>query len=87
MQSTICNYVSNHHDVTNDENRNNFKTGHSVTSKRRLKVLKSRIPKPEEEFKYFGRILRKKYRKKKISENYDHPSEYTKIFGITAKKF
>ena len=33
--------------------------------KRQLKVLKSRLPNPEEEIKHVSRILRKKFRKKK----------------------
>ena len=51
-------------------------------SKNELKrqVLKSRISNPEEEIKYVSRILRKKFRKKKVSENYDHQSGYYKNF-------
>ena len=37
--------------------------------KKQLKVLKFWIPKSEEEIKYVSRILRKKFRKKKVSEN------------------
>ena len=48
--------------------------------KTQLKVLKSRIPNPEEEIKHISRILRKKFRKKKVSENYDHQSNYYKNF-------
>ena len=35
-------------------------------------ILKSRIPRPEEEIKYVSRILRKKFKRKKVSENCDH---------------
>ena len=84
MQSTIYNYFSDHQGVINDENRNNFKTDYNVISKnelqRKLKVLKSRIPKPEEEIKCFSRILRKKFSKKRSGS-------ITKLLGNTAKKF
>ena len=55
MQSTTYNYFSVHHLVINDENKNNFEIDYSIITKnelkRQLKVLKSRIPKPEEEIK------------------------------------
>ena len=55
MPSTTYNYFSVHHLVINDENKNNFEIDYSIITKnelkRQLKVLKSRIPKPEEEIK------------------------------------
>ena len=66
MQSTICNYVSNHHGVTNDENRNNFKTGHSVTSKKKIKGFKIQ----NSETRGGDQILRSHF-KKKVQEKKD----------------
>ena len=54
--------------------------------KRQLQVLKSRILKPEEEIKHVSRILRKMFRKKKVSENYDHQSDYCKNFWKYCEK-
>ena len=90
MQSSIYNYFFEHHGVINDENKNNFETDYSVMSKNelngQLKVLKSRIPKPEEEIKQVSCILRKKFREKKVSENYDHQSDYCKSFWKYCEK-
>ena len=56
--------------------------------KRQLKVLKSRLPNPEEEIKHVSHILRKKFRKKKRSVKITITNQtITKIFGNTTKKF
>ena len=74
MKSTLCNYFSQHHGVVNDGKKDNFETDYSAMSKnelkRQLKVLKSRIPNPEEKIKHVSHILREKFWKK--GENYDH---------------
>ena len=68
MKSTLCNYFSQHHGVVNDGKKDNFETDYSAMSKnelkRQLKVLKSRIPNPEEKIKHVSRTLRKKFWKK-----------------------
>ena len=53
---------------------------------RQSAVLKPRILNPEEEIKHVSRILRKKFRKKKVSENYNHQSVYYKNFWEYFKK-
>ena len=52
-----------------------------------VKVSQSRIPKPEEEIKSVSRILRKNFRKKKVSENYDHQLDHYKSFWKYCEKF
>ena len=49
--------------------------------KRQVKVLKYRIPNPEEEIKHVSHIMRKKFWRKKTSKNYDHQSGYYKKFS------
>ena len=49
-------------------------------------ILKSRIPRPEEEIKYVSRILRKKFKRKKVSENCDHQYDYYKNFWKYCEK-
>ena len=53
---------------------------------RQSAVLKPRILNSEEEIKHVSRILRKKFRKKKVSENYNHQSVYHKNFWEYFKK-
>ena len=55
--------------------------------KRQLKVLKSRISKPEGEIKHVSLILRKKFRKKRSAKITITNQTITKMFGNTAKKF
>ena len=55
--------------------------------KRQLKVLKSRISKPEGEVKHVSLILRKKFRKKRSANITITNQTITKVFGNTAKKF
>ena len=55
--------------------------------KRQLKVLKSRISKPEGEVKHVSLILRKKFRKKRSAKITITNQTNTKVFGNTAKKF
>ena len=55
--------------------------------KRQLKVLKSRISKPEGEVKHVSLILRKKFRKKRSAKITITNQTITKVFGNTAKKF
>ena len=55
--------------------------------KRQLKVLKSRISKPEGEIKHVSLILRKKFRKKRSAKITITNQTITKVFGNTAKKF
>ena len=90
MQTTIYNYFSEHHGVVIDENKSNFEHDYSAMSKnelkRQLKVLKSRITKPKEEIKCVSRILRKKFDRKKVSENCDHQSDYYKNFWKYCQK-
>ena len=54
--------------------------------KRQSAVLKPGILNPEEEIKYVSGILKKKFRKKKVSENYDLQSGYYKNFWEYSKK-
>ena len=87
MQSTIYNHFSEDHGVVNDK-KNLMSKMSKNELKRQLKVLKYRIPNPEEKIKHVSRILIKKFRKKRASENYDHHSDYYKNFlEILQKSF
>ena len=89
MQSSIYNDFSEQHGVVND-GKKSYDTDYNVMTKNKLKrqsaVLKSRILNPEEEIKHVSRILRKNFRKKRISENYDHQSDYYKYFWKYCEK-
>ena len=61
MLSTICNYFSNHHGVIYDKNRNNFKTGYSVMSKKKIKGFKIQNSKSRD-----GDQILRSYFKKKV---------------------
>ena len=55
--------------------------------KRQLKVLKSRISKPEEEIKHVSLILRKTFRKKRSAKITITNQTIAKVFGNTAEMF
>ena len=55
--------------------------------KRQLKVLKSRISKPEEEIKHVSLILRKTFRKKRSAKITINNQTIAKVFGNTAEMF
>ena len=55
--------------------------------KRQLKILKLKIPKPEEKIKHFSCILRKQFRKKRSAKITITNHIIIKVFGNTAKKF
>ena len=55
--------------------------------KRQLKVLKSRISKPEEEIKHVSLILRKTFRKKRSTKITITNQTIAKVFGNTAEMF
>ena len=55
--------------------------------KRQLKVLKSRISKPEEEIKHVSLILRKTFRKKRSAKITITNQTIAKVYGNTAEMF
>ena len=55
--------------------------------KRQLKVLKSRISKPEEEIKHVSFILRKTFRKKRSAKITITNQTIAKVYGNTAEMF
>ena len=55
--------------------------------KRQLKVLKSRISKPEEEIKHVSLILRKTFRKKRSAKITITNQTIAKVFGNTGEMF